>query len=305
MKPSIDFIGIGAQKAGTTWLYHRLGELSDFKMPPIKEFHYFDNHSNYRPVDNLVDPILINRLKKINWSYKALRSLVGSILRNDIEKTNWLRRYYFSNYNNEWYISQFKTLKGITGEITPAYSVLHEDHVKNMYDLLPDLKLVFILRNPIDRVWSHYRHFSEIHKFNIEDEGSFLKFIKSRHLTLEKSDYLKSIDNYTKYFDKSQILFGYYDAIQEQPSELIKGIVDFLGGDSSKVAKECNLFEKSNVSQKLKITNEAKDFLVDQFYPSMEELSKLFGGYCTRWFTDLTKKNTEPKTHYPSYTFLK
>lgn len=37
-----DFIGIGAQKAGTTWLYKNLKQHPNIWLPEIKELHYFD-----------------------------------------------------------------------------------------------------------------------------------------------------------------------------------------------------------------------------------------------------------------------
>ncbi|PYL65054.1 MAG: hypothetical protein DMF20_09435 [Verrucomicrobia bacterium] len=37
-----DFLCVGAQKGGTSWLYHQLNFHLDFWMPPIKELHYFD-----------------------------------------------------------------------------------------------------------------------------------------------------------------------------------------------------------------------------------------------------------------------
>jgi len=41
-KPGPDFCCIGAQKAGTGWLYEQLRSHPDFWMPPLKELHYFD-----------------------------------------------------------------------------------------------------------------------------------------------------------------------------------------------------------------------------------------------------------------------
>src|SRR3954463_14128656 len=37
-----DFLCVGAQKAGTGWLYEQLRNHPDFWMPPVKELHYFD-----------------------------------------------------------------------------------------------------------------------------------------------------------------------------------------------------------------------------------------------------------------------
>ncbi len=38
----IDFIGIGAQKSGSSWLFKNLRALPDFSLQEVKEFHYFD-----------------------------------------------------------------------------------------------------------------------------------------------------------------------------------------------------------------------------------------------------------------------
>jgi len=43
-----DFLCVGAQKAGTSWLYHQLDFHPDFWMPPIKELHYFDTLSRVK-----------------------------------------------------------------------------------------------------------------------------------------------------------------------------------------------------------------------------------------------------------------
>ena len=43
----IDFIGIGAQKAGTTWLYHSLKNIPEFDLPYVKEINYFSRSSEY------------------------------------------------------------------------------------------------------------------------------------------------------------------------------------------------------------------------------------------------------------------
>ena len=43
----INFIGIGATKSGTTWLFDRLRDLNQFRLTPIKELHYFDRDKAY------------------------------------------------------------------------------------------------------------------------------------------------------------------------------------------------------------------------------------------------------------------
>ena len=60
-----DFLCIGAQKAGTHWLYDQLQHHDDFWMPPIKELHFFDGR--------------LNGWKKAGVLYhKALQDLAGT-----------------------------------------------------------------------------------------------------------------------------------------------------------------------------------------------------------------------------------
>lgn len=103
-----DFLGIGATKAGTTWLYQNLFAHPDIFMPTTKELHYFDR-----------------RFDEILYVYTR----------------------------------KFKDVKGkIKGEITPAYSILNIERIKFIHLLMPDVRLIFIMRNPIERAWSEAIH---------------------------------------------------------------------------------------------------------------------------------------------------
>ena len=55
-----------------------------------------------------------------------------------------------------WYESHFCS-NGITGEITPAYSILPDQAVQAISNYLPESKIIFIVRNPLDRIWSQIR----------------------------------------------------------------------------------------------------------------------------------------------------
>lgn len=75
--------------------------------------------------------------------------------------------HYFDRYYHKgerWYRSLFDHCKGkIVGEITPAY-IYDEKCAERIHKLLPDVKLIAILRNPIDRAYSQF-------KFTIREKG--------------------------------------------------------------------------------------------------------------------------------------
>lgn len=99
-----DFLGIGAQKAGTTWLHENLCHHPDLYLPEPKELHYFD------------------------WGFhRSLRHY------SDIFKRGCNR---------------------VKGEITPGYSIIPVERMRFIRTIMPDVRLIFLMRNPIDRAWS-------------------------------------------------------------------------------------------------------------------------------------------------------
>ncbi|MBK7919375.1 MAG: sulfotransferase [Chloroflexi bacterium] len=71
MKP--DFLCIGAQKAGTTWLYQALRQHPQVSMPPIKENHYFDRGKRPYALD-LLSKHAPTRRRFLRWLRDGLRS---------------------------------------------------------------------------------------------------------------------------------------------------------------------------------------------------------------------------------------
>jgi len=127
---NIDFLCIGAQKAGTTWLFNRLNELPEFTLLPVKEVHYFDRNPRYYSPNTLSITNLSERIMDTKWKEEAITKL-NSFSEESFEHS-WYQKWYFSDYNDDWYISLFDNLKGIRGEITPAYSILDKSDVGNL-----------------------------------------------------------------------------------------------------------------------------------------------------------------------------
>jgi hypothetical protein len=111
MRTLPDFLIIGAQKCGTTFLYQLLVQHPRVKSSFLKEVHYFD----------------LNFGKGNNW----YRSNFPLQVRNN-------RKY-------------------ITGEASPYY-LFHPHAARRASAVVPGAKLLVLLRNPVDRAYSHYQH---------------------------------------------------------------------------------------------------------------------------------------------------
>ncbi len=292
-KGKINFVVIGAQKAGTTWLYSRLSELPDFSMPPIKELHYFDRDKKYPSPTELRKTYLINRLININWIKRTARIYLKLLKAKEYKNLRWYFKWYLSNFNDKWYLSLFHNLLGITGDISPSYSIINEEDVKKMHEAIPDVKVIFMLRNPIDRAWSNYRfglRFCNKEFIASQNINDMIKFFNSDAQEL-RSNYTRTIDLFSKYYPKENILLGFYDAIAEQPKNLLHNIVEFLGGDTSNIEEKCEIKEINNISLKMEMPCEVREFLSQKYKPLLADLSNRYGEYCTRWAQDSPENN--------------
>lgn len=278
----LSFIGIGAQKAGTTWLYDQLQQLEEFELSPIKELHYFDRSSEYISPDYVELTHLVDRIKNRRWYIRVLKDVGRTIRdRRNINDLFWVLKWHFSSYNDTFYKSMFANwhINAIRGEITPSYALLSVEDIKRICKLFPAIKIVFILRDPIDRAWSHCRFRKPTVTHSIE---SIKSFIDSEEQEL-RSDYLRTINNYKKVFPAEQIYLMYYDEIKENPRLALQKVVSFLGGNSKSVNKLSNVETKSNVSSPLNIPREIRDYLMLKYNVTIKELVINIGGKSTDW----------------------
>lgn len=147
----IDFLGIGAEKAATTWLFNCLKQHPEISMPAEKEIFFF----------NEVDPHFL-KIKNLRYK-KGIR----------------------------WYLKKFDKQDGrVKGEISPTY-LYSKVAARRIAKHFPNIKLIVILRNPSDRAFSQYIHDkrlgvisemdfdSALEKYpNYIEKGKYLKYLK-------------------------------------------------------------------------------------------------------------------------------
>lgn len=214
-KSGPDFIIIGAQRSGTTWLHRVLESHPAVWVPPIKELHYFDDPTNKRYYVHLR-----KRLK----SNLALRRFA----------TAWDVRYFLGRRNDEWYRNLFEPGRRrgkVTGEATPAYAVMGGDGFERIKAVNPDVKLIFVMRDPIERMWSAIMNGA----MNKRKDGTvhLKRGEESDHL--RKSRYMNTINLLERHFPAEQLFFGFFDDIKRRPAELASDVLRFLGVEPGNV----------------------------------------------------------------------
>jgi hypothetical protein len=214
-----DFLVIGAQRSGTTWLHLVLRQHPQLWLPAVKELHYFDK------------PVHRSCLRLEDWPR------IGWVGLNSFDP--WLLRYFFGARNDEWYMRLFQKAqaRGLTsGEVTPAYGTLAEDVFARIRDMNPDVKLVFIMRDPVDRAWSAANLAAKSGYFDgpLTEEKALIRAHSPGWVS--RSSYMDTIRRLEKIFPALQLQYCFFDELRDRPSKLAAAILAFLGVDPAKVS---------------------------------------------------------------------
>ena len=283
MHNEINYIVIGAHKAGTTWLFSRFQELPEFSTLPVKELHYFDRSTQYPSPNYLSETSAWRRIWNRKWLSNAIRYLY--INKRDYSIFKWYLKWFFSNYNDNWYLSLFKNQPGLTGDITPAYAILNEVDVARIHQLAPNAKIIYILRDPVERAWSHFKFALRNHSFDINQVSNqeVLELLNSDSQK-SRSDYFSTIERFQKFYPNKQFLVTYYDKLEADPKSFLREIVEFIGGENSSIDTHCKLKEVNNQSHKGQIPHNITMIIAENLHEEMLSLSQNLGGFCKIWY---------------------
>ena len=212
-----DFLGIGAQKGGTTYLHGLLKCHPQLFLATPKEQQFFSLH--------------------------------------------WQRGV-------AWYSNQFESagLHQCCGEITPYY-LFHPEAPKRIHALHPTVKLIVLLRDPVERTLSQYFHSRRLGLETLELEaaldaeaerldGSETELAAGhshqshqQHSYLSRSRYEEQLDRYLKYFPPSQLLVLSSESMFACPQNSWAQVLDFLELDQLPVPEVPPMYVGEGESQ--------------------------------------------------------
>ena len=284
-----DFLGIGAQKAGTTWLHDNLKEHPQIWMPPVKELHYLD-HAQLS-----LRKRLFGRAMQLKTGRRHLLTTALSLNRpNGASDFAWALRYCLGRRDDDWYQSLFPRLEGkITGEICPGYCRLDANAVGVVRSKMPNAKIIYMLRNPVDRAWS-----TAVMHFNKKKFGGIDRFTRPEiraHLsapkTLAHSNYLRNLDAWERHFGDGQLFVGFFDELSISPRQLLQKVLVFLGVDHSNSAIASSVDERRNPGRGDPIPVEFQKLLSELHLDQIRELNRIFDNPYTKEWQQLAESH--------------
>lgn len=241
MYPS--FLCIGTPKSGTTWLDVQFRRHPELWLPPVKELHHFDCSAT-TPWG------LYYRYEQgIQYNLRrAAKQCLTDTLTGQFNQA-WYFRYFLLRRTDQWYSKLFSPKeKQIAGEITPAYCRLEESSVQNIKRLMPDLKVILLLRNPVERFWSNLAMYFSKYGYNGIDSVSESEIAAMFESTSHRrsAEYTKTIELWRRHYSQDQMFIGFFEQVESQPQYLLESIYDFLGVQKVQVIDHEKLKKKVN-----------------------------------------------------------
>lgn len=180
----------------------------------------------------------------------------------------------------------------VYGESTPIY-MYWEACCKRIWDYNKDMKLIAILRDPVDRAFSHWnmeagrQEEDEPFLYCIKNEAKRLKeALPLQHRVYSYADrglYAKQIKRYKRYFKDEQMLFIKYEDFKADTKRTLNSVFTFLGVDPEKVRYQPRIVNPGNYKQTM--TQEEKAYLLAFFRNDIKELEQLLNWDRSNWLT--------------------
>jgi len=250
-----DFLIIGVPRAGTSSLYNYLIQHPNIVPALWKEVNYFN----------------LNYNKGVNWYKSHFPSTLIKFYYTKIKKTNFM-----------------------TGEATPEYLYRKID-AKRVHDLLSNVKIILLLRNPVDRAHSDYWQSKRKGRVSLPIEEVMKNQINEKPKPIEEIDteennekelyrfrgkflfrglYVDLVKYYLETFPNDQILILKSEDLFADPQAAFDQVLNFLKLPNFKLKK----FKKFNFhDDQSKIDKKLRKTLQDYFEPHNKKLYKLLG----------------------------
>ena len=261
----------GAVKAGTTWLYEYLREHPETYFRTIKEMQYFDRLDNGN---------LIGRIKKLDQEIAAFDAELETgkakwptwVLRQIGDRAEYRKLLLSGDQPTPAYLHYLTAGAGdkrLVGEMTPEYGLLPPARIAEISALAPDVRWVFLMRDPVSRLWSHVRMLVRRTKpapdaFAAACEAKFDAVLAGRAPdVIQRGDYKAIHNRLVQAVAAEKRLVMFYEHLLT-PAGVVR-VTDFLGLSRHPAKLDKRVHEGVAVDMPTALRTRARDWLKPQY----------------------------------------
>jgi len=217
-----DFFCIGPQRTGSTWLHASLVRHPEILMHRDKETFFFST---------LGEP------DSPRFKYSHLEDYLASF--QDTLGELFLKNYHALRRCGCFYIPK------ILGESTASYCLLESEVLEDLKILNPELKIIMLLRDPVERAWSHANKDLVRDTGKSASERQYIEFF-SRPDQLARADYAAILERWGKILKSGHVLLAPSTRIETDPAGLVTDVLRFLGAARPRPASARHLSSRQN-----------------------------------------------------------
>lgn len=277
-------IGLGATKSGTTWLYHYLADHPQCHVRSRKELHYFDN----------LDPEGVEKerqkvsrkAEELGLRAETAKGGMRTRVRQRFDDAlDWLLVLNEEDKDRDYaylcFLKAGRQGKPVVADITPSYGIQSEEVYRRMMGVAEDVRFLYLMRDPVARLWSHVRMNAEKIKkkkpfadvcADMLDAALAGQLPEMR----ARGDYATALER-SKMLPEGKYLAVFYEDIFE--GDGLNRICAFAGLDFV----PADLSVKHHEGKALKMTKEQERAAFEVLKPQYDAAQKVFGPLPRKW----------------------
>lgn len=196
---------LGPQRTGSTWLHANLARHPEVHLHRDKETFYFST---------------LGLPEAPRYRHEYLEDYLASFREN-------LGARLFKNYHALRRCGCLYRPR-VRGDFTASYGVLGDDVIAQILRLRPDVRGIMLVRDPVERAWSHAKKDLVRGRDRAAEESEMLAFMRSPG-QLARADYRAVVDKWRRHLGPGRLFVAPYARIASEPEQLLDDISGFLG----------------------------------------------------------------------------
>jgi len=242
-----DFLVIGPARTATGWLFKNLSRHPGVYVPVTKEIHFFDRR------DEKTGKYTFDLENPLHW---------------------------------RWYWTYFMAATGrLRGDMTPAYSVLTSQRIAAIARNMPEAKIIYTIRDPVDRAWSDVC-FGLWYSKGLKADQVPEDVLMSRLMMqwrLDKGDHMANISRWEQYYGRDNFKCIFFEDIRDRPNALLEDVCGFLGINPENLPGDGGEKKRVNAVPRVEIPELALTALCGYYQSQRNWIEQKFGRKLDGW----------------------
>lgn len=242
-----DFLVIGPARSATGWMFKHLSRHPQVFIPGAKEIHFFDQ------CDESTGDYAFDLDNPVHW---------------------------------RWYWTYFRSATSYRkGDMTPAYSILPVHRIADIARNMPDVKIIYTIRDPIDRAWSGLCfglwHGKGLKADQVSEEELMTRLMSPQ--LLAKGDHKTNIANWEQYYSADNFKCIFFEDVRDRPRALLEELCQFLEVDPKVLPDDGGEEKRVNTVPRVDIPEKALAALKEYYQYQRSYLEKKYDRKLDNW----------------------